>query len=258
MTTNLLSEITGQRGVSQLLELVDSWEVTFPSSDVIAAMETLGLLDPDIVYERLMAEGIFAGVGGASVSLTTKGQKTSLLLQAINGYDIQDVYRRLTTLYPSWAKYQVVRDRMTQDFIRELYDRPDFRRLYLCSRWIHIEKRPRVRLAQAVHWASAHQDVEILVIHGPVDRGSEHYASMVETLDFLKSLGAEIVINTRVHAKLYIREPGLSGGLQVAIVGSENLTVPKYAELGIKIMNDGEMIDRLIEVFFDIYSGHSY
>jgi len=75
---------------------------------------------------------------------------------------------------------------------------------------------------------------------------------------FLKSLGAEIVLNPRVHAKLYIREPGLSGGLQTAIVGSENLTVPKYAELGLKIINDGVMIDRLRGVFFDIYAGQSY
>ena len=258
MTTDLLSEITGQRGLFQLLDLIDGWEVTFPSSEIIAAMETLDIGDPDIVYEQLNAEGLLAGTGGNLVSLTTKGRKTFLLLQAINGVDIQEIYRRLTALYPRWGQYQVVRERMTQDFIRELYDRPDFRKLYLCSRWIHLEKRPRGRLAQAVYWASERQEVEILVIHGPVSRESQHDSAMIETLDFHKSLGAEIVLNPRVHAKLYIREPGLSGGLQTAVVGSENLTVPKYAELGLKIINDGVMIDKLIRVFFDIYSGRSY
>lgn len=91
---------------------------------------------------------------------------------------------------------------MTQDFIRELYDRPDFRRLYLCSRWMHLEKRPRGRLAQAVHWESEHKEVEIPVIHGSVSPESQRDATMIETLNFLQSLGAEIVLNPRVHAKL--------------------------------------------------------
>ena len=238
---------------------MDGWDVTFPSTDVLSAMATLDIRDPDIMYEQLTEEGLLARMGGRNlVSLTTKGLKTLLLLQAINGSDIQAIYRRLTALYPRWAQYQVVRDRMTQDFIRELYDRPDFRRLYLCSRWMHLEKRPRGRLAQAVHWASERQKVEILVIHGPLSRDPQRDAQLIETLDFLKSLGAEIVLNRRVHAKLYIREPGLSGGLQAAIVGSENLTVPKYAELGLKIVNDSELIDKLIGVFFEIYSGNSY
>lgn len=134
MTPPLLSEITGQKGVFQLLELIDGWDVTFPSSDVFKAIETLGIDDPAIVYDQLTAEGLVAGVGGTSMSFSTKGRKTLLLLQALNGADVQEVYRRLISLYPRWGQYQVVRERMTQDFIRELYDRPDFRRLYLCSR----------------------------------------------------------------------------------------------------------------------------
>ena len=259
MTTALLSEITGQIGLFQILELMDGWDVTFPYTDVLTAMETLDIRDPDIVYEQLTDNGVLAKMGGGNlVSLTTKGLKTFLLLQGINGSNMEEVYRRLIALHPRWAQYQVVRDRMTQEFIRELYDRPDFRRLYLCSRWMHLRKKSRGRLAQAIHWASAHQKVEILVIHGPLSHDSQRDAPLIETLDFLKTLGAEIVLNPRVHAKLYIREPGLSGGLQAAIVGSENLTVPKYAELGLKIINDGEMINKLIGVFFDIYSGDSY
>lgn len=258
MTTALLSEIVGQRGLFQLLGVMQSWDVTFPSTDVFGAMETLEISDPDLVFEHLTREGLLASAGGKSTSLTTKGLQTHLLLQAINGFDIQEIYRRLASLYPRWRQYQVVRDRMTQDFIRELYERPDFRRIYLCSRWIHLQNKPRGRFAQAVHRASELHEVEILVIHGPLSSDPQRDIRLRETLDFLKSLGAEIILNSKVHAKLYIREPGLSGGLQTAIVGSENLTVPKYAELGVKIVNDGEMIGKLIGVFYDIFSGNSY
>ena len=254
MTTAFLSEIVGQPGLFQMFELMDEWGVIFPRNEVIQAMDGLDIQDPDIVYEQLTENGILTQMGNATdVSLTTKGRQTRLLLQAINGSDIQEVFQRITALYPSWSRYQVVRDRMTQDFIRELYERPDFRRIYLCSRWINLEKRPRGRLTQAIHSASEHGEVEMLVVHGPLTRDSHGNPQGNETLNFLKNLGAEIVLNERVHAKLYIREPGPAGGPQVAVVGSENLTVPKYAELGLKITNDGEMIRRLIEVFFDIY-----
>ena len=189
MTTELLSEVVGQRGLFQLLEVMDGWDLAFPSKDVFEAMETLNISDSDIVFEQLRSEGLLSNVGGNLVSLTTRGLTTHLLLQAINGSDIQDVYRRLTALYPQWAQYQVVRDRMTQDFIRELYDRPDFGRLYLCSRWIYLDKRPRGRLAQAVHWASERQDVEILVIHGPWSHVPEQDARLAETLKFFEEPG---------------------------------------------------------------------
>lgn len=258
MTTELLSEIMGQKGMFRLLELIEGWELAFPKSQIFAAMENLGISDPDIAFEQMVTEGLVVGVGGNTMSLSTKGLKSLLLLQAVNGADVREVYRRLASLYPGWQQYEVVRDRMTQDFIRELYDRPDFHKLYLCSRWINLEKRTRGRFAQAVYWATEHNPIEIFVIHGPLNREAEQNVEMFRTLDFLKSLGAEIVLNKRVHAKLYIREPGASGGLQTAIVGSENLTIPKYAELGLKIINDSEMINKLTGVFFEIYAGQSY
>ena len=258
MTPAPLSEVVGQRGLFDLLEMMDGWDAAVPRMDVLAAMEDLEVADSDVVFESLLKEGILTTAGGSLVSVTTRGLTVLSLLQAINGTDVREVYRRLRGLYPGWAEYQVVRDRMTQDFIRELYDKPDFRRIYLCSRWMSLANKPRGRLAQAVYWASRHHQVEILAIHGPLGSDDDRNANLVSTLNFLKSLGAEIVLNPKVHAKLYIREPGPSGGLQTAIVGSENLTIPKYAELGLKVVNDNEMIGKLIEVFFDIYSGKAY
>ena len=258
MTQKPLSEIVGQKGLATLFEVMDRWDVTFPSGDVLDTMDSLEIRDSDVVFDRLIQEGLLRRAGGDLVSLTTNGTKTHLLLQAINGSDLQMIYQRLTALYPSWARYQVVRDRMTQDFIRELYEQPDFRRLYLCSRWINLGKTPRGRLATAVHRASDLHDVEIIVIHGPLSPKPDRDVQLKDTLRFLRALGAETVLNRKVHAKLYIREPGASGGVRSAVVGSENLTIPKYAELGLKIVNDRALIDNLIAEFYEIYAGNTY
>jgi hypothetical protein len=76
---------------------------------------------------------------------------------------------------------------------------------------------------------------------------------MRKTIDFLASLGAQVVEKPALHSKLYMREPGPSGGLTLAIVGSENLTRPKWIELGIQIRNDSHIFSRLRSYFFDIY-----
>lgn len=72
-------------------------------------------------------------------------------------------------------------------------------------------------------------------------------------LDALKSLGAKVVEKRKLHSKLYMREPGPSGGLSLAIVGSENLTRPKWIELGIEIRNDSQILGQLRKYFFDVF-----
>lgn len=260
MEVNLqLNEITGQTGVFNLLQRADTWGASFQSRKLLDMMDELDISDSSGLFDQLIGQGLFANAGGGSLSFTTKGIRTFFLLDAVNGADVEDVCKRLSNLYPNWGRYEVVRDRMTQEFIRELYDRPDFKRVYLCSRWMHLENRQKARFAQAVHWASEKNVVEILVVHGPVRPDDERDANLRDTLRFFNNLDAEIVINKRVHAKMYIREPGLSGGLMSAVVGSENLTIPKYAELGLKITNDRDLIGRLIQAFFDISSnGTSY
>jgi hypothetical protein len=74
-----------------------------------------------------------------------------------------------------------------------------------------------------------------------------------KTLDVLRSMGAQVVEKPRLHSKLYMREPGPSGGLSLAILGSENLTRPKWIELGIEIRNDSYILSRLRSYFFEVY-----
>ena len=104
---------------------------------------------------------------------------------------------------------------------------------------------------------SGNGKVEILVIHGALERDNEKDEPFKKTLNILSSLGAEVKIypkHPKLHVKLYIREPGPSGGTSIAAFGSENLTRSKNVELGIWITNDNEMIGNLIRNFFEIYN----
>jgi hypothetical protein len=95
--------------------------------------------------------------------------------------------------------------------------------------------------------------VEILVITRPIRKVTDQTRPMIESLAWLKKNGAEIVFNDRVHAKLYIREPGVRGGQLVAIFGSENLTRSRYIELGVQITNDSSLVNNLIRYYHEIY-----
>jgi hypothetical protein len=91
--------------------------------------------------------------------------------------------------------------------------------------------------------------VEVFVITRPEDMmppGTE------TGLKCFEEIGAEFFYHRRLHSKLYIREPGINGGLSMAIVGSQNLTRSTHLELGVRINNDSRMIDELIRYFWEI------
>lgn len=95
--------------------------------------------------------------------------------------------------------------------------------------------------------------VETLCISREPEGSDEQKAKMAETMEFLKNvLGAEVVTHQRLHSKLYIREQGFSGGMQTAIVGSQNMTGTHNIELGIKITNDSLMIGNLTRYFMSV------
>ena len=72
------------------------------------------------------------------------------------------------------------------------------------------------------------------------------------TLKELRALGATIMTHRKLHAKLYISEPGPRGGSFYAVFGSENLTGANNIELGLKVENDNEMLTRLRDFFLEI------
>jgi hypothetical protein len=160
------------------------------------------------------------------------------------------VFDELRTIESTLHRYDLVREGMTSRFIKGLLTDPGFQRLYICSPWINLQKDDLGRLAMALEKAeqTLARPPEILVLVQ-----TPKIPELRTTIDFLKQLGAEVVEKPRLHSKLYMREPGPSGGLSLAIVGSENLTRQKWIELGIEIRNDSFILSKLRSYFFDVF-----
>jgi len=210
---------------------------------------------PGDVIDVLLTHGLLAPFGDR-LGLTTKGHRTSLLLEALDGGDLEDVFRRLRRLTGQPEMYQLVREGMTSTFIRSLVERPGFQRLFICSPWINPNVKDAAILRHVVLTAMRQQpgSPEVLVVSRPRDEmppGAENGLSV------FRELGAQIWYNRRLHSKLYIREPDRRGGAPMAIVGSQNLTRSTHFELGIRINGDSRLIDQLIRYFLELTSRSS-
>jgi len=183
------------------------------------------------------------------IRLTSFGLRAAMLLEALNGGDLRDLYRRLGAIDSTLRAYELVREGMTETFLRNLNDRPGFGRLYFCSPWINLGRREQEMLTHAVIAAEKRATPEILVLTRPAN-GEKVPAPLRD----LQGLGGTVFLNPRLHTKLYIREPDASGGYTMAIVGSENLTRSRYLELGIRINNDGQIINQLVRYFWELAS----
>jgi hypothetical protein len=221
--------------------------------EISAVMTSAGVESPlsalgEFVASHLVSRNV------DQFALTTSGIRATLLLEALNGGDLKDIFRRLSQLDSNLRMYELVREGMTEIFLRNINERPGFRRLYICSPWISFSRRHEELLTHAIHQVELTRGVqpEILIITRPGDDG----VSIPTSLDRLRALGASIFLNKRLHTKLYIREPDTSGGYSMAIVGSQNLTKSRYLELGVRINSDSQMIDRLIGYFLEL-TNHS-
>lgn len=213
-------------------------------------MQAIGVPGAAATLHELVAERLLFGRGDA-FGLTSFGIRTCLLLEAMNGADLKDVYRRLSRLDSGLRMYELVREGMTRMFLRSLMDRPGFGRLYFCSPWISFDKQQASTLSHAIHhFENRHgRPPEISVITRP-EKGTD--AAISRSAQLLQDFGATIYLNKSLHTKLYIREPDANGGYLMAIVGSQNLTRSNYLELGIRINSDSSMISQLISYFFEI------
>lgn len=233
-----------------LRDLEASSASAFSADEMTGIMERCGVDQPKATMADMVAANLLS-ISGQRFGLTTLGIRTSLLLEAINGADLRDVYRRLSRYDTALRMYELVREGMTKAFLQNINDRPRFGRLYLCSPWISFDRRDLAMLTHAVLQVEQKQGArpEILVIVRP----EQNTTSVVPaSLAPLLQLGATIFLNSRLHTKLYIREPDASGGYAMAIVGSQNLTTSNYIELGIRINSDSRMIDQLIAYFWEI------
>jgi hypothetical protein len=204
--------------------------------------------------DELRTAGFFTERRPGGVALTTRAHRTLLFTSGALGASSADVFDELRTIETTLHRYDLVREGMTSRFIKGLLNQPDFQRLYICSPWINLQKDDLGRLAVALEKArrTLTRPPEILVLVQ-----SPKIPEVKKTLEILRTFGADIVEKVRLHSKLYMREPGPAGGLSLAIVGSENLTRPKWIELGIEIRNDSYVFSRLRSYFFDVFRSPS-
>lgn len=246
----LISEIVGQKSAYSFMNR------TYERGDIINAVEMVSLMKETGVSDDLFSELANSGLFIESPDgfyISSLGKKATLLLRAINDYEeISEVFQQLTYLYPSLRPYELITENITDYFISSLYNRPDFIRIYICSPWIRLDENHIEQIKNAIYTASKRYiNLQILIITLPLEQYRDRKA--IETLRALKQIGAEIVINRKLHAKLYISEPGPSGGSHYAIFGSENLTGRRNIELAIKIENDNQILRKLSLYFHEIW-----
>lgn len=208
-----------------------------------------GCSAPEAVFEDLGVAGFFSA-RPPGVALTTKGHRTLLFTSGALGATSEGIFDELRSIETTLHRYELVREGMTSRFIKGLLTEPGFQRLYICSPWINLQKDDLGRLAVALDKArrTLARPPEILVLVQ-----TPKIPELRKSLEILKGFGAEIAEKPRLHSKLYMREPGPSGGLSLAIVGSENLTRQKWLELGIEIRNDSRTLSKLRSYFFDVF-----
>lgn len=236
-------------GVYEFLKSLESTSATALAEDeIVALMTQAGLESPLSTLNDFLAAGLL-GRYGNRVGLTTFGIRTLLLIEALNGGDVREIYRRLSHYDDTLRMYELIREGMTSQFLESISERPGFARLYFCSPWISLDERQRSMLNHAVLRAERRGVTpEIFVVTRPA--GPQD--SPPDSIKPFRELRASVYLNRRLHTKLYIREPDRSGGYSMAIVGSQNLTRSQYLELGIRISADSIMVDQLIGYFWEL------
>ncbi len=237
---------------SDLLELVRAGGANDPEF-YRGILRLAGCETPDQVFDDFRVAGFFSA-RPPGITLTTKAHRTLLFSSGALGASSASVFDELRTIETTLHRYELVREGMTSRFIKGLLNEPGFQRLYICSPWINLQNDDLGRLAMALDRAKRGltRPPEILVLVQ-----TPKMPELKRTLEFLRGFGAQIVEKDKLHSKLYMREPGPSGGLSLAIVGSENLTRQKWIELGIEIRNDSQILSKLRSYFFDVFGRSS-
>jgi hypothetical protein len=246
----LLSAVIAKPGVYRLIGQVYAATDALQSGVFQQMCRSSGVRDQDVL--ALFEAGLLYRTPG-TVRVTTFGQRVTLLVRALNGdEELASLIQKLGHLYPQLKPYDLITSQVT-DYVLDVFGvRRDFIRLYLCSPWIRLEQRQWDKLRAAVWGArEKYSNVQVLVITQP-ERGYKDKYAWQRTTEELGRLGAQVVVNDKLHAKLYISEPGPQGGTHYAVFGSENLTGAGNVELALKIENDNEILGKLTAFFLGI------
>jgi hypothetical protein len=213
-----VSQLVARPAAAEVLQgLAAVQDSAFTRPALEDSFRSWGAPDPPHLIDAFLEANLLAQFGDR-IGLSVFGVRTALLVEAINGGDIEDVFRRLRRVTGVGEPYELVKEGMTRLFFESLLQIPGFRRLYICSPWVH----PSQREAACFHYAALKMEEhtgrlpEVLILTRPpacAPKGAE------DGLDPFVKLGAQVFFHRRLHSKLYIREPGPSGGCLMAVVG---------------------------------------
>lgn len=227
--------------------LASASDASLPRVQLEDVLEDHGAPTPTALLDRLLGENILQRLG-SHIAISKNGRKLQLLLDAIGGADIADVFTQIQRIDGTQG-YQLVREGMTENFFADLATGTDhIGSLYVCSPWIRLSERALGHLNYAF-LASARATAvqpEVWVLTRP----TKDHADAPNLTPF-RALGARIFFHRTLHTKLYIREPSRTGGRLFAVVGSQNLTTSQYLELGIRISGDDHLIRQSIRYFME-------
>lgn len=237
----------------EILALLD--EVAFLRIDQISELlgkqeETVRTRVEELANLGLISRSSFT----ATYHLTSRGKTSLILSEMIERESLKEGLRKLSPFITK--EFELLTENVADSFLETIHKARVFQNIYVCSPWISLDGRKR-RLFQKVIMDSKKslgEMINILVIVRPPDLNTKFGRKINDTLQWLEKLESDISLVERLHTKLYIAEPGPSGGLFFAIFGSENLTGARNIELGIKIVNNPRVLNNLIAYFFDIFN----
>ena len=231
-----------------LRHLAGAPDSAYPRIELEDVLYDHGAPAPDSLLDRLIRANLLQWIGN-QIAISKNGRKIHLLMDAIEGADVRDVFRRLQRI-DGGQSYELVREGMTEAFFASLTQASGrLGTLYVCSPWINASERAIRHMQYSFLRQSGRpsQPPELLLVTRPPndqDRPS--------SLAPFRDLGARIFFHRRLHSKLYIREPDQNGGTLMAVVGSQNLTRSRYLELGIRITGDDQLVRQLIRYFLEL------
>jgi hypothetical protein len=242
--------VIGREGAYEALAaLADSSLPDLDAGHLEARMRSVGVSDAPAVLGELAGANLVRRTR-RGYAITHSGRRTRLLVEAMAGGDLRDIYRRLARL-DGLEQYELVREGMTSEFLESFVSRPGFGTLYICSPWINLDARAKGLLTAAVVRMEERrrERPQIFALMRPMEGTRDRPPDEAR---YLQSIGASVYLHPRLHSKLYMREPGTAGGMAMAIVGSQNLTRSSYLELGIRINGDTQMMTRLAQYFWEV------
>ena len=123
-----------------LRELASSPDAAYRRVHLEDTLYGHGASAPHSLLDRLINANLLQWIGDR-VAISRNGRKTQLLVQAIDGGDLADIYRRLQRI-DGRPSYELVREDMTETFFAGLTQAAGrLGTLYLCSPWINASER---------------------------------------------------------------------------------------------------------------------